>query len=83
MSLSLNNSVDIVANSVKIVEEQYLLDVGDGLLNTAVALLTKADKDNVYEKADVYNKPEINRLLNNLSDATVAEQLALKADIND
>ena len=50
MSLSLNNSVDIVANSVKIVEEQYLLDVGDGLLNTAVALLTKADKDNVYEK---------------------------------
>jgi hypothetical protein len=50
MPVSLNNSKDIVVNSVKIVEEQYLLDVGDGLLNTAVALLTKADKDNVYKK---------------------------------
>ena len=49
MSLSLNSSVDIIANSVKIIEDQSTLDVADGLINTAISLLTKANAADAYK----------------------------------
>ncbi len=52
MPLSLNNSKDLVVNSVTLLEEQSLIDVGDGLLNTAIALLTKADAADAYRKIE-------------------------------
>ena len=83
MSLSLNNSVDIVANSVNIVEEQSLLDVRDGILTTANAIRYKADKTAVYVKSETYTQQEVNDPIHGLSDATVAGQPDLKAGITD
>ena len=81
--VSLNNRKDIVANSLGIITETQIVDVGDGLASAASALLTKADKTTVYTKTQTHNKPEVNALINGLSDTTVAAQLELKADITD
>ena len=75
MPLSLNNSKDLVVNSVTLLEEQSLIDVGDGLLNTAIALLTKADA------ADTYRKTEVNAFLDaKADDEELDAALLLKAD---
>jgi hypothetical protein len=75
MPLSLNNSKDLVVNSVTLLEEQSLIDVGDGLLNTAIALLTKADA------ADAYRKTEVNAFLDaKADDEELDAALLLKAD---
>ena len=68
---------------MKIVEEQSLLDVRDGIVSSAMALLSKAEKTTVYAKTETYAQQEVNDLVNGLSDTTVAGQLALKADIPD
>ena len=81
--VSLNNRKDIIANSLGVITTNEILDVGDGLASAASALKTKADKVTVYTKTETHNKPEVNALINGLSDTTVAAQLELKADITD
>ena len=79
MSLSLTNRDDVVANSVSLTQATGLYDLGESVLDAATAITSKADKATVYTKTESYSKPEVNALLSILSDATVSEQLLLKA----
>ena len=83
MRLSLTNRDDVIANSISLIQQQGLYDVGENVIDVVASLPNKADKTTVYTKTETFNKPEVLRLLNNLSDTTVAEQLVLKANIND
>ena len=83
MSLSLTNRDDVVANSISLIQQQGLYDVGVNVIDVVASLLNKGDKTTVYTKTETFNKPEVLELLNDLSDTTVADQLVLKANIDD
>ena len=52
MPVSLSNRKDIIANSVGLITDTQIVDVGDGLIITAQALQTKADAATVYAKSE-------------------------------
>ena len=56
MSVSLSNRKDIIADSVGLTTENQVVDVGDGLVSTALVLQSKADKATVYAKRETYNR---------------------------
>ena len=70
MSLSLTNRKDIVADSIGVITENEIVDLTGAISEKAPQITT-------------YTKTEVNSLLNSLNDATVAEQLSMKADIED
>ncbi len=70
MSLSLTNRKDIVADSIGVITDNEIIDLTGAISEKAPQITT-------------YTKTEVDGLLNNLSDTTVAEQLSLKANIND
>ena len=83
MSVSLTNRDDIAADSISLIQQAGLYDLGTNVLEVVATLPQKIGKGTVCTTAETYNKPEVNALLSNLSDATVAEQLVLKANIDD
>ena len=56
MPVSLSNRKDFIANSVGLITDTQIVDVGDGLISIAQALQTKADAATVYVKSEIYNR---------------------------
>ena len=56
MLVSLSNRKDIIANSVGLITDTQIVDVGDGLISTDQALQTKADAATVSVKIETYNR---------------------------
>ena len=83
MSVSLTNRDDIVADSIGLIQQAGLYDLGTNVLEVVATLPQKVDKGTVYTTVGTYNKPEVNALISNLSDTTLEGQLVLKANIDD
>ena len=83
MSVSLTNRDDMVVNSISLIQQSGLYDLGDNLIETVASLPNKADKAITYTKAQTYNQTEVNSLLSNLSDTGLQHKIELKADIAD
>ena len=83
MSISLTNRDDLVANSISLIQQTGLYDLGTNVLEVVATLPQKVDKGTVYTTVETYNKPEVNALISNLSDTTLEGQLVLKANIDD
>ena len=83
MSVSLTNRDDMVVNSISLIQQSGLYDLGDNLIETVATLPSKANKTEVYEKIQTYNQTEVNSLLSNLSDTGLQQKIELKADIAD
>ena len=83
MSVSLTNRDDIVVNSISLIQQSGLYDLGDNLIETVATLPSKSNKAEVYEKIETYNKPEVDALLSGLSDTGLQQKIELKADIAD
>ena len=64
MSLSLTNRKDIVADSIGVITENEIVDLSGAISEKAPQITT-------------YTKHEVNNLLNNLSDTTVAVNIYL------
>ena len=83
MSVSLTNRDDMVVNSISLIQQSGLYDLGDNLIEAVATFPNKANKTEVYEKIQTYNQTEVNSLLSNLSDAGIQQKIELKADIAD
>ena len=83
MSVSLTNRDDIVVNSISLIQQSSLYDLGDNLIETVASLPNKADKATTYTKVQTYNQTEVNYLLSGLSDTGLQQKVELKADIAD
>ena len=83
MSISLTNRDDLIANSISLIQQTGLYDLGSNVLEVVATLPQKVDKGTVYTTVETYIKPEVNALIANLSDTTLEGQLVLKANIDD
>ena len=73
MSVSLTNRDDIIVNSINLIQQSGLYDIGDNLIETVATLPSKANKADVYEQIQTYSKPEVDALLGGLSDASLEQ----------
>ena len=83
MPLSLSNRKDIIANSLGVISESTIVDVGDNIVSVVEQLESKAPKTTVYTKQETYTRQQVNALLDNVEDENIDAQLELKADIDD
>ena len=83
MSVSLTNRDDIVVNSISLLQQSGLYDLGENLIDTVQSLPNKADKATTYTNVQTYNQTEVNALLSDLSDTGLQRKIELKADIAD
>ena len=83
MSISLTNRDDLIANSISLIQQTGLYDLGTNVLEVVATLPQKVDKGTVYTTVETYNKPEVNASISNLSDTTLEGQLVLKTNIDD
>ena len=74
MSVSLTNRDDMVVNSISLIQQSGLYDVGDNLIETVATLPNKADKATTYTKTQTYNKPEVDALISGLSDVGLQQK---------
>ena len=61
--VSLRNSKDIIANSLGLISEDAILDVGDNMTYVAQQLETKATKTTVYTNQETYTQQQVNALI--------------------
>ena len=74
MSASWTNRDDIVANSISLIQQSGLYDLGDNLIETVQSLPNKADKATTYTKVQTHNQTEVNYLVSNLSDTGLQQK---------
>ena len=74
MSVSLTNRDDIIVNSINLIQQTGLYDIGDNLIETVATLPSKANRTAVCEKTQTYNQTEVNALLSGLSDASLEQK---------
>ena len=77
MSVSLTNRDDMVVNSISLIQQSGLYDLGDNLIETVATLPSKADKATTYTKVQTYNQTEVNYLVSNLSDTGLQQNIKL------
>ena len=83
MSVPLTNRDDIVVNSISLIQQSGLYDLGDNPIEAVRSLPNKADKATTYTKVQTYNQDEVNALLSDLSNTGLQQKIELKADIAD